>query len=108
MNNPSSKTSDRIAQAVVERAIREGDPWQLHAACGDDPDLMEHTTAPAVFEALAVCAGCPVIAQCKAWVDEELDYVGVAAGLVYTTRRRGKRMTRYTTDSTASVAAVAS
>lgn len=78
--------------------IAEGDPWQVHAACGGDPDLMDETTAPKVFAAVALCARCPVIERCKSWADKEPDYVGVAGGLVYTRRRRSKSVSRYTRD----------
>ena len=44
--------------------------WRQHAACVDDPDRMFPTsTSPAATAAAkAVCAHCPVIAQCEDWI----------------------------------------
>lgn len=83
--------ADRIALAIVGQG---SDPWQGRAACRDDAGLMDATVPPAVFDALTKCAGCPVIAQCDAWVRSEPDYVGVAAGLVFKSRRATERGVR--------------
>lgn len=85
-------TVARIAEAIVETGQ---DPWQFHAACIKDPEKMSATRPPLVWEALALCAQCPVVAQCRQWADEETGYVGVAGGAAYTSRRRQRRSTTH-------------
>lgn len=86
-----TKTVARIAAAIVDHA---DEPWQFHAACTDkDAATMSATRPPLVWEALALCAQCPVIEQCREWAEGEADYVGVAGGAAYTSRRRDRRST---------------
>ena len=68
--------------------------WREHAACAEtDPDLF--TVRDSIDAAKAVCAGCPVIDQCRedqlAWeaVKPERRYypVGVVGGLSATERK---------------------
>lgn len=58
--------------AVPDTIARPLD-WQARAACRDaDPDLFfPETGGPdnGTNEALAICATCPVIAQCRAYAD---------------------------------------
>ncbi|MEV1292752.1 WhiB family transcriptional regulator [Pseudonocardia sp. NPDC049635] len=61
--------------------------WRLGAACAStDPEVFFPTAtrgrplARAEAAALAVCAGCPVLAPCRVWAVAELAH-GVAGGL---------------------------
>lgn len=83
-------TVDRIAAAIIATGQ---DPWQARAQCGGQPELMDQTEAPRVWDALALCQQCPVSRECAQWVAQERDYVGVAAGKVYrTARSRGRTL----------------
>lgn len=86
-------TSTRISRVILDNDL---DPWQLHAACAGSPEATDQTRPPRVWDALALCAGCPVIEQCRQWAEDEPDYVGVAGGAVYTTRHRNRRSTTHT------------
>ena len=60
------------------------DDWQNRANCRDvDPDLMqpEAATAEEVAEALAVCEGCPVRAQCLALAESQGHAFGAWGGM---------------------------
>lgn len=88
-NRPTEgeNVADRIAYAI----IRTGhDPWQFQAACVNKPHLTDATRAPQVWEALTLCASCPVVQQCLRWATAEEDYVGVAGGRIFTARRRAR------------------
>lgn len=83
--------AERIARKYVEAVPDErDDSWMMRASCAAQPGLMDATTAPEVFDALAVCATCPVVQQCRAWANTEEHFIGVAGGKVYTDRVRGK------------------
>jgi WhiB family transcriptional regulator, redox-sensing transcriptional regulator len=66
-------------------AVTDSD-WRHRAACRDfDPELFfpVGTTGPAlaqVREAKAICARCPVVAQCLAWALETGQQYGVWGG----------------------------
>lgn len=77
-------TVGRIAKALIDSGT---EPWQTRAACSANPALMDATRSPEVWDGLGICLSCPVIAQCQRWADEETDYVGIAGGRVYTTKR---------------------
>lgn len=96
MSRRAPNTTDRIASAIVET---DDEPWQFHAACIDSPASMNATRPPLVWDALATCASCPVLEQCRQWAEEERDYVGIAGGAVYTSRRRNRRSTVHTLDA---------
>lgn len=86
-----TKTVARIAAAIVDT---NEEPWQFYAACaGKDAATMSATRPPLVWEALAICAQCPVVAQCREWAEGETEYVGVAGGASYTSRRSSRRST---------------
>lgn len=75
----------------------ENADWRALAACRDvDPELFFPTaTAGAALlaeqrRALAVCAGCPVVAACRSWAVAEQPH-GVAGGLTEDERRRARR-----------------
>lgn len=80
----------RIARAILDSG-RE--PWQFAAACIGQPELTDATRPPQVWDGLALCAHCPVIAQCRQWAEEETTYVGIAGGHVWTTKHRNRRST---------------
>lgn len=68
--------------------------WRAWARCGDvDPEIFfptaesGHLLEDGVAEARAVCAGCPVTAQCLEFARERLPY-GIAGGLTPAERRR--------------------
>ena len=80
----------------VDRAPAPG-PWRTAAACADpglDPEIREvfTTEAPtwsdADADALAVCANCPVLADCAGYARRVRGLVGIWGG-----RRRGRRDT---------------
>lgn len=58
--------------------------WRWRALCREyPPSLFDRTVGPSVAKAKAVCAQCPVIADCLAWVTQDIHYMGVAAGEVW-------------------------
>ncbi|MCX4680801.1 WhiB family transcriptional regulator [Streptomyces sp. NBC_01433] len=74
--------------------------WRMRAACREvDPDLFFPigSTGPALVQtedAKAVCATCPVRAQCLRWALENGQDSGVWGGLGEDERRALKRRTR--------------
>lgn len=71
--------------------------WTVRAACRDaDPDLFfplgasEHSPAQ-VEAAAAVCAGCPVTAQCLTWALDTGQDHGIWAGTTPEERRTMRR-----------------
>ncbi len=73
--------------------------WRAGAACRDvDPELFFPTAVngatlvAAERRALAVCAMCPVLADCRAWAVVEQPH-GIAGGLTEDERRRARRAT---------------
>lgn len=60
------------------------EPWQRRAACAGQHQLMDNTSGEAVYDALRLCFGCPVLQQCRAWADSETYLEGVAGGELYT------------------------
>lgn len=92
-------TVGRIATAVIATGT---EPWQFQAACIDQGPTMDATRAPRVWDALKVCAQCPVVAECHSWAENEVEYVGVAGGAVWTTRHRNRRSTTHALDVAAS------
>jgi hypothetical protein len=61
--------------------------WQVHGHCHGDPRFTS-TDPHDQIEAVGICGGCPVVAQCAEWARGE-DFVGVAGGK----RWRGKTTT---------------
>ena len=86
---------------LITSEITRGD-WRDHGACLDeDPELFFPigATGPAVLqveEAKAVCAGCPVLAQCRTWAldNPRLAEFGVFGGLSEDERRSIRRRER--------------
>jgi WhiB family redox-sensing transcriptional regulator len=74
--------------------------WIQRASClEEDPDLFfpVGTTGPAVDQtarAKAVCAGCPVRAECLAWALDTAQDAGVWGGLDEEERREIRRARR--------------
>lgn len=58
--------------------------WQDYAVCVEDPKATNAETPAQTSKALAMCARCPVVAQCREWAESERPhFMGVAGGLVY-------------------------
>lgn len=70
--------------------------WHLNAACRghSDPDLWFPSTGQLARaeQAVMICRGCPVLAQCRDWVDAHDPPFGVWAATMQRERdeRRGK------------------
>lgn len=64
-----------------------------HAACKDETDLFFSNDAHDVRMALAICRGCPVIAECREYVPEvdRGGYYGTLAGMTWQKRRGMER-----------------
>ena len=87
---------------------RAGEPaskdWRNSAAClEEDPELFHPvgTTGPALLQissAKAVCAGCPVLDECRGWALDTKEPNGIFGGLTAdereSMRRRGARARR--------------
>lgn|GEM_PF-7041454 len=55
-------------------------PWRTGAACrGEGPDLFHDRAREA--QAKRVCAGCPVVTECREWAMADLTALGVCGGL---------------------------
>lgn len=67
-------------------------PWHDRAACRGKTSTMYSTKVDAIAEAKAVCSSCPVIADCRRWVDRWPQRFGVWAGLDADERRRARRV----------------
>lgn len=89
------------ARALVLQLLDEGDgvsldailnrpAWQRDGACvGMSPDLFFPARGESVAEARAICAGCRVAEECRAWsIDQGAELKGLWAGLSERQRRR--------------------
>lgn len=76
-------TDDSTAGDAAELGIADDENWQRYAVCTADPRATNGETQRDIARAQAMCQRCPVLAQCRAWADSELDFEGVAGGLVY-------------------------
>ena len=73
-------------------SIQDAD-WRAAAAClGADPDLFHPVTPTDEAEAKAICAWCPVRADCLAFADEHAIGHGIWGGLTEDERRRERRL----------------
>ena len=69
--------------------------WQQHGACrGLDPNLFFPERGESVKEAKAVCARCPVRAECLQYALDNYKNVGIWGGLSERERRRLRRQRR--------------
>ncbi len=73
----------------IEVPITEERPWMVFAACRNaDPLVFFPTTRDGVDEALAICATCPVRADCLDYAVEARERFGVWGGMTEKQRRR--------------------
>lgn len=82
----------RLDNAPVGASPESRRPWADDAACSGEWELMGATDGPEVIEALKLCASCPVLDACRAWVATETMFEGVAGGDLHT--RTGKARVR--------------
>lgn len=68
--------------ATLLRIVHDTTNWRDRAVCRTDPRATNGDTPAAVAKALSMCARCPVIQQCDAWVSLEPDFRGVAGGRI--------------------------
>lgn len=74
--------------------------WKTQGECTKfDLELMFPigTTGPAALQiqaAKAVCAVCPVAAECLRWAEEQHEYYGVWGGLTEEERKEQRRLTQ--------------
>ena len=69
--------------------------WHQHGACrGADPNLFFPERGESVKEAKAVCARCPVRAECLDYAMENHEVVGIWGGLSARERRQLSRTRR--------------
>lgn len=65
--------------------------WQFHAAClGSDPDLFFPERGESTKEAKAICATCPVKAECMEYATSGVEKFGIWGG-TSERERRAKR-----------------
>lgn len=66
--------------------------WQEKAACrGADPEWFFSAAPDEVLAAKAICAGCPVRAQCAGHAQAEPEHYGVWGGIDLDEQRRAAR-----------------
>lgn len=94
-------TSRRFPTIDPSGIGRDGEDlsWQNHAACRDaDPELFYPEPGPGmheqVAEAKALCAGCPVRADCGAYALRTRERFGIWGGQADRQRRATRRRTR--------------
>ena len=92
-----------MAATVVSQLASAANPyWHQDAACrepGVDPEIFFPVgeTGPALHlirEAKAVCARCPVAAECGEWALRAGEADGIWGGMTTTERRRARRRRR--------------
>ncbi len=73
----------------IRLVLEDERPWAAYASCRSaDPDLFFPATDGDVREAMRICSGCPVQAECADWALEmQLGY-GIWGGLTERDRRR--------------------
>lgn len=78
--------SHLVSLDLVER------PWASYAACRDaDPDIFFAANDSAAEEALRICGGCAVKAECLDWALEMGARYGVWGGMTEGQRRKAAR-----------------
>lgn len=95
----NAQSQRRQAPEVTPRRRRLVD-WRDRAACAAEdtpthPTDFDATRGAAMVRAIATCADCPVLAECRTWAAADTDYIGVAGGRTWTTydRRAAARTT---------------
>lgn len=84
---------ERVRDSVSAMTISD-EPWRDLAACRGRTGLFFATDEAEVARARAICADCPVLADCRAWVTANPQRHGVFAGMTAPERdrlRRGQR-----------------
>jgi WhiB family transcriptional regulator, redox-sensing transcriptional regulator len=73
-----------------------GPAWMAQAACaGSDPDMFFPQPGETTAEAKAVCAACPVRAQCADLAEQRHERFGIWGGLSERDRKRIRRQARH-------------
>ena len=86
---------DVINLARITAAEAPGGEWRKQAACrGSDPNLWHPITGENATAAKAICAQCPVTAQCLEYALTANLYDGVWGGLAERERRAIRRRRR--------------
>lgn len=74
---------------MISVPITQERPWVVFGACRDaDPDLFFPSTREEEATALALCASCPVRAECLDYAIEAGERFGVWGGLTEKQRRK--------------------
>jgi hypothetical protein len=66
---------------IVGLPVVDPERWALSAACAVDPQSTDPRTDAAAREALTRCQTCPVLAECRTWLDGEPEFEGIAGGM---------------------------
>lgn len=84
-----SEFADRAVLArLMARPVEDPEPWQARALCAQtDPEAFFPEKGGSPRPAKAVCAGCPVRAECLAFALEHDERFGVWGGLSERERR---------------------
>lgn len=89
VSTPTAPTKP-VPRLYLVETLRDAPAFSARPACAGKADIMDATRGSAVDDAKTICAGCPVIDECRAWVSEEPDYSGVAGGELFTPTTRKK------------------
>lgn len=93
--HPFSSIREQAVTTTHEQTTATDRMWRDRAACrgGGDPERFFPSAGAGpeyeaqVAAAKAVCTGCPVLAECRAWALHELAY-GIAGGMTEDERRQ--------------------
>ncbi|MBD7982760.1 WhiB family transcriptional regulator [Oerskovia merdavium] len=78
---------------IVGAPIIDPERWPLFAACATAPETTSPSTEAQARGALERCAQCPVLAECRTWLDDEPAFEGIAGGAWVRPRAKNPRVT---------------